>query len=124
MIDWLKDLYSNNDLIAIFFWGPVVINAIVYPIHLWMRVQKDRAAVNKYNEQLSKAKETSDRRPSFYYSDFVTVGTIVKYFFLTFTPILNALATIFHAAPIAWDYLSERFAWLFTVTLVKAPEDK
>lgn len=123
-MDWIIDLYSNNDLIAFFFWGPVIVNSMVYPLHLWLRVQRDRAAVKKYNNDLEIAQSKNHIEPYFSDHGFVTIGTIVKYFLLTVVPIVNALATIFHAAPIAWDYLSERFAWLFQVKLVKAPEKK
>jgi hypothetical protein len=120
MITWIIDTYSNSDLVKFFFWGPVVFNGIFYPIHVWKRVQKDRKTVEQWQIDFAKAEKynTSTYRPSLHDSDFVTVGTLFEYFFLTFLPVLNALATIFHAAPIAWDYICIRFHWLFELKLV------
>ncbi len=104
MIDWIINLYTESPIVPFFFWGPAIFNGLVYPVHIWARVQKDRKAV-----------ENNQR----FYSDFITIGTIVKYIFLTFLPVLNALSTVFHAAPIAWIYLAHRLEWLFDIQLVK-----
>lgn len=119
MIDWIKDLYSN-DVFHFFFWGPVFINAVFYPIHVWLRVQKDRATVLKWKKECAEYEEKGEShyRPSLNDYEFVSVGTIFKYFFLTVVPVINALACIFHVAPIAWDYMTYRFAWLFSIKLV------
>lgn len=108
MIDWIITTYSDNALIQFFFWGPVLFNGLIYPFHIWARYQRDRKTI----------KMAEEKPEGFYYaSEFVTVGTLFKYLFLTVLPILNALATIFHAGPIAFEYLAERFSWLFSVKL-------
>lgn len=120
MFDWIIESYSNSALVQFFFWGPVVFNACVYPVHVWARVQKDRAAIKQWQDDYAKAEREnkSTYRPSLYDSGFVSVGSLFKYFFLTTLPVLNALATIFHAGPIAWEYITHRFAWLFSLKLV------
>lgn len=121
MIEWVINTYSDSDLIKFFFWGPVLFNAIVYPVHIWVRVQKDRAAVAKWEEDfaLAEKENKSNYRPKLFDETFVSIGSIFKYFFLTVVPVLNALATIFHAGPIAFEYLANRFAWLFKCKLVR-----
>lgn len=101
MIDWITSLYANSDWVKLFFWGPMALNLIIYPVHVWKRVQRDRKKLKK----------------GYTPYDFVTVGDLFKYAFLTFTPVLNALALIFHAAPIAWEYLADHLEWLFSIKL-------
>lgn len=104
MIHKIIDWYTNSGVVQFFFWGPVIINGIFYPIHTWVRVQRDLRADKKYH------------------SDYITVGHLFKYLGLTIVPVVNALATIFHVAPQAWDYISKRFAWLFAIRLVGGKE--
>lgn len=119
MFEWIKEFYSN-EVFLFFFWGPVIINGVVYPIHVWARVQKDRATLESWKKDFAEAEHEnkSTYRPSLHDYDFVSVGSLFKYLFLTITPVINALACIFHVAPIAWDYLTDRFAWLFSIKLV------
>lgn len=109
MVDWIINFYTNSAVVPFFFWGPVFINGVVYPIHVWKRVQKDRKAIES-NEK--------------YYSDFIKVGDLFWYFFCTVIPVVNALACIFNAVPIAWDYVSHRFDWLFRLQLVRDTRPK
>lgn len=109
MIQQVIDFYTNSGVVQFFFWFPVVFNMIVYPFHIWYRIQKDRQVVRD-NER--------------YHTSFMTVGEIFKYLFLTFVPVLNALDVIFHSAPIAFRYLCEKFDWLFKIQLVKDTRPK
>ena len=124
MINSIIDFYKSSDIVPFFFWGAAVFNMFVYPIHLWARVQKDRRTVVKWREDVAeKQKEEGAYIPTLHDSNFVTIGTFIKYFFLTFTPVLNALATIFHAAPIAWEYLTKHLGWLLDLKIINVGDE-
>lgn len=120
MIDNIINFYQSNGMVGFFFWGPVVFNAFVYPFHIWSRVQRDRQAVKDWRKEVKSRKVLAPDTyiPPLFDSDFITVGTIVKYFLLIITPVLNALATIFHAAPIIWEILSKHLGWLLDIKIV------
>ena len=119
-MDWIINTYANSDLVKCFFWGPLLFNLIVYPFHLWACVQEDRAKVAEYNARRAKGDTVS----SLYSGNFVTVGTLFKHVFLCITPVVNALACFFDAAPIAWGWATCRFGWLLNLKLVSTPEGK
>lgn len=102
MIDKIIDFYTNSGVVQFFFWFPVVFNGIFYPLHVWKRVQRNRADLS------------NDK-----YTTHITVGDLFKYFFLTVIPVLNALDLIFHSFPLAWKYVAHRLDWLFSIKLVK-----
>lgn len=108
MIDKIIDFYTGSGIVQFFFWGPFVFNMFFYPIHIWKRLQRNREDISK-NE---------------YHIEFVTIGDLFKYLFLTIIPVLNALDLIFHSFPIAFKYVAHRLAWLFDIKLVKDTRKK
>lgn len=108
MLDWIIQAYATDALVKFFFWGPVVFNASVYPFFVWKKVQDNR-------------KRVANNGPTY---DFITVGDLVKYFFCTITPIMNAMAMIFQTGPEAFEMIGKHFSWLFSITLVKIPAKK
>lgn len=108
MIDHIINFYTNSGIVQFFFWGPFAFNMFFYPIHIWKRIQRNRLEVSK-NE---------------YGIEFITVGDLFKYFFLTVIPVLNALDLIFHSFPIAFKYIAYRLEWLFDIKLVKDTRTK
>lgn len=109
IINSIVESYTNSGFVKFFFLFPVLFNMIVYPIHIWYRVKRDREAVLANDK---------------YYNSFCTIGELFKYLFLTFLPVLNALDVIFHSGPIAWKYITEKLAWLFEIKLVKDTRKK
>lgn len=109
MIDSIINFYTESEVVQFFFWFPLIFNACVYPVELWELYQKDKKAVEK-NEN--------------YYYDFLKVGDIFYRVFLTITPCINALATIFDSAPIAFRILTRKLGWLFEIQLVKDTRNK
>lgn len=97
MVHKIIDWYTNSGVVQFFFWGPLVINAVFYPCHVALRVWGDRQKLNKQEKPY----------------DAVTVGHVFKYLGATVLPVVNALCTIFHVLPVAWDFIYKKFAWLF-----------
>lgn len=108
MIDWIIAQYTASAVVKFFFWGPVVFNGLSYPVLVWKKVQENKKSVANNGSTY----------------DFVTVGDLFKYFFMTVLPVMNALAMIFDCGPEIFQILTKRFAWLFSITLVKIPEKK
>ena len=109
MIDSIINFYRDSELVQFFFWFPLVFNTCVYPVELWMRYQRDKRAVE--NNEL-------------YYYDFLKMGDVLYCLFLTVTPCINALATIFDAFPTAFKIVFKKFGWLIDIQFVKDTRKK
>lgn len=125
------EMYANSYMIKFWFWAPLLFNACVYPFHVLVRFRNDRARIAKWRKDTADALARHENSgtggktylPSLSTYDFVSVGSLFKYTALTFLPVLNALATIFDAGPIAWRYLAMRFEWLFSLKLACPPKE-
>lgn len=115
--------YSNPLMSLLFLVLPVLVNSIFYLLHLWGRVQEDRATVAAWRHNVKEAKASRQTSlPTLNDYNFVTLGTVFWCLFLTFIPIVNAIALVCDSGPAALRWLAKKLSWMFDFKLVRPKE--
>lgn len=94
----------NDKFTIMFFWLPLLFNAIAYTIRVWQRVQIDKARL------------ASGERSSIH--DWLRIGHIFGYLAVTVIPLVNLIFFIFDTMGDLWRIIWKRFAAFFEFRLV------
>jgi hypothetical protein len=105
---WTNRAY-NDTFTLLLYWLPFVANAIAYPIRVWQRVQKDKAAIRGEVE---------------YHSDWLQFGELIGYAAATILPLVNLCFFVFDTLGELWMLAWERLDWLFSIRLVPGAPPK
>lgn len=117
MWDWFIEIYNKSWFEAVFYFAPMMANAMIYPIEIIKRINQDKETVADFLK-----KKAAGQSNGYYGYNFITVGDLVKYVFWTVTPLVNALAFFFDSSWILWNFMTTKLGFLFNVKLVKPPE--
>lgn len=114
-MDWIINFFLsrefNDGITILFFWLPLVGNAIGYTLRVFERVDKDKRAIAGDKEYA-------------YHNDWLKLGHIIGYILATLVPVVNCLWFVFDVMCDLWRHLWKRLDWLFEIRLVPGEKPK